>query len=110
MKYLELNDLARAIAIKAGCSLENAIRFLDTQDLYFDMIGVNTVSDDENVVTDKVVINDAEMMKYIIERTGMSESFARRLADSEWEYMREQGIINSKGEFEPFTKKRFTNN
>ena len=110
MKYLELNELAKAISIKAGCSIENAIRFLSTQELYLDMIGVNTVSDDESFVTEKVVIDDAEMMNFIIERTGMSESFARRLADSEWEYMSEQGIINSKGEFEPFTKKGLTYN
>ena len=110
MKYLDLDDLAEAIAIKTGCSPENALRFVDAQDQYFDKTGVNVKDDDGTIASSEpVIINDEEMMKYIIEYTGMSESFARRLADAEWAYMEEHGLISASGKVEPFRKGRGKN-
>jgi len=107
MKYLNLSDLAKAIAAESGCSPENAVRFVDAQDQFFDKTGVNVKSDDETAASgEPVVINDEEMMKYIIEYTGMSESFARKLADAERAYMQRNGFISETGEVVPFMKSR----
>lgn len=107
MKYLDLTELAKAIAIKTGCSPENAVRFLDVQDQYFDQTGVNTDPEkDPYSINAMVVVDDAKMMKYIIGNTGMSESFARRLADAERAYMEEHGYISENGTMEPFLKGR----
>ena len=104
MKYLDLTELAKAIAVQAGCSPENAVRFVDAQDQFFDKTGVNVKSED--VSSEPVIVNDEEMMKYIIEYTGMSESFARRLADAERDYMEKNGFINESGAVEQFMKGR----
>ena len=109
MKHLELTELAKAISEKTGCSIENAVRFVDVQDQYFDLTGINTKAEDENVPQEQTIVNDADMMKYIIDNTGMSESFARNLADAELAYMKEQGLISDKGEVEQFIKNRFVN-
>ncbi len=107
MKYLNLTELAKAIALQTGCSLENAVRFVDAQDQYFDKTGVNVKSDDKTAASSElVIVNDEDMMKYIIEYTGMSESFARKLADAEKEYMQKNGFISETGEVEAFMKSR----
>lgn len=107
MKHLNLTDLAKAIAADSGCSLENAVRFVDAQDQYFDRTGVNVKSDDSTAASkEPVIISDEEMMKYIIEYTGMSESFARKLADAERAYMQKNGFISETGEVETFMKSR----
>ena len=107
MKYLDLAELAKVMANKTGCSLENAERFLDAQDHYFDEIGVNTTPGEPTAtISPAVVVNDEEMMNYIMNYTGMSESFARRLADAERASMEEQGFISESGTLEPFMKGR----
>ena len=105
MTYLDLNELARDMAKKADVSLGNAERFVNAQDEYFDRTGVN-VKPDDGSVAEHAVVNDEDMMKYIIETTGMSESFARRLADAERQYMEENGLITAEGLVVPFMKGR----
>ena len=107
MRYLDLSELAKAMAKETGCSPENAVRFVDAQDQYFDRTGVNVKSDDSTAASkEPVIISDEEMMKYIIEYTGMSESFARKLADAERAYMQKNGFISETGEVETFMKSR----
>ena len=105
MKYLDLNELAKAMAKKADVSLGNAERFVNAQDEYFDKTGVN-VKPEDGAVAEHAVVSDEDMMKYIIETTGMSESFARRLADAERAYMEEKGLITDEGVVVPFMKGR----
>ncbi|MBO6162315.1 MAG: hypothetical protein J6O53_03575 [Eubacterium sp.] len=107
MKYLDLNELVRAIAIEAECNLGNAEKFVNVQDEYFEKVGVNLSPEAEvEEFLEEIVIKDEEMMRYIIEVTGMSETFAKRLADAERSYMERNGFINPDGSLEPFLKGR----
>lgn len=105
MKYLDLTDLARALAIKLECSVAAATKFVDVQDAYFEKTGVNVDPDsvDENSIH-PVVIDDAEMRQYIVDNAGLAEPFVQRLMDAEREYMEKEGLITDKGEVLPFIK------
>ena len=107
MKYLDLTELIKAIVAETGCSLDAANSYVNTQELYFDKTGVNVDPDAASLAPpEPAVVDDAEMIQYIVENAGMAESFVRRLADAEHAYMTEKGFINERGEFEPFVKGR----
>ncbi|MBR0145872.1 MAG: hypothetical protein IJM25_04320 [Eubacterium sp.] len=107
MKYLDLIELTREIAKATNCSLEAADSFVKTQDVYFDKTGVNIDPNDASLTSpEPAVVDDADMIRYIAENAGMAESFVRRLADAEREYMEKNGYINEKGSFVPFVKGR----
>ena len=107
MKYLDLIDLTKYISQTANCSLDAADKFVKTQDLYFDKTGVN-IDPDQAALTspEPAVVDDAEMIRYIAENAGMAETYVRRLADAEREYMEKNGFINKNGGFVPFVKGR----
>ena len=107
MKFLDLKDLTRALATQTGCSLEAADSFVRTQDLYFDKIGVNIDPDEASLTSpEPAVVDDADMIQYIVDNAGMAESFVRRLADAERAYMEKNGFIDERGDFVPFVKGR----
>ena len=107
MKCLDLVDLTKELAKRAGCSMDAADKFVKIQDLYFDKAGVNVDPDAASLAPpEPAVVDDAEMIQYIVENAGMAESFVRRLAEAEHAYMTEKGFINERGEFEPFVKGR----
>ena len=110
MKYLDLKELTKALATKTGCSLEAADSFIRTQDLYFDKIGVNIDPDAASLTSpEPAVVDDADMIRFIVENAGMAESFVRRLADAEREYMEKNGFVDERGDFVPFVKGRNQN-
>ena len=107
MKYLDLIELTKALEKATGCSLEAADSFIRTQDLYFDKVGVNVDPDTVSLTSpEPAVVDDADMIRYIAENAGMAESFVRRLADAEREYMEKNGFIDEGGDFVPFVKGR----
>ena len=107
MKYLDLTELIKAIVAENGCSLDAANSYVNTQELYFDKTGVNVDPDAPSLAPpEPAVVNDNEMIAYIAENAGMAESFVRRLADAERNYMVKNGFLDEKGEFVPFVKGR----
>ena len=107
MKYLDLTELIKAIVAETGCSLDAANSYVNTQELYFDKTGVNVDPDAPSLAPpEPAVVNDNEMIAYISENAGMAESFVRRLADAERNYMVKNGLLDEKGEFVPFVKGR----
>ena len=107
MKYLDLTELIQAIVAETGCSLDAANSYVNTQELYFDKTGVNVDPDAPSLAPpEPAVVNDNEMIAYITENAGMAESFVRRLADAERNYMVKNGFLDEKGEFVPFVKGR----
>lgn len=107
MKYLDLTELIKAIVAETGCSLDAANSYVNTQELYFDKTGVNVDPDAPSLAPpEPAVVNDNEMIAYIAENAGMAESFVRRLADAERNYMVKNGLLDEKGEFVPFVKGR----
>ncbi len=107
MKYLDLIDLTRTLSEQTGCSLEAADSFVRTQDLYFDKVGVNVDPDAASLTSpEPAVVDDADMIRYIVENAGMAEAFVRRLADAERDYMEKNGFIDARSNFVPFVKGR----
>ena len=107
MKYLDLAELIKALVAETGCSVEAASSYVNTQELYFDKTGVNVDPDAPSLAPpEPAVVNDNEMIAYIAENAGMAETFVRRLADAELNYMVKNGFLDEKGEFVPFVKGR----
>ena len=107
LKYLDLVDLTKCLSKETGCSLDAADKFVRIQNLYFDKTGVNVDPDAVFLTSpEPAVVDDAEMIQFIVENAGMTEPFVRRLADAELEYMKKNGFINNRGEFIPFLKGR----
>lgn len=97
--YIELEDMARYISLRTGCTFDEAMDYQYSQRDYFDTLGlirwdVKSESELKDLVSD-VVVDDEEMCHYISEDMGIKQYLYERMSMAEMEYL---GVI---GQVEP---------
>ena len=99
---LILDDEARRISQLTGISFEIAYQFVLAEDNFFDIKGLNDYGDGEYIEPKDTSIDVAEMLNFIVCKTGIALQTCYRLEDAERKYFSEIGIIEPsdyEGEF-----------
>lgn len=93
-------DHAKRMSELANCSYEEALEFAETQDRYFDVIGLNVYPEDEDYDYPEEyqdVVYDTEMAKYILNNSSLPESLIWELIEADLMYLIEVGLAKEEG-------------
>ena len=95
---LDLDKEAVFIAEETGCSLEQANTFVDLDDDYYDLIGLNVYELDithEELRSD-VVVEDDDIINFVCGRTDkISRELCERMIEAERKYFEKIGLIEA---------------
>lgn len=97
MICLDLDEEARYISKRTGCSLDIATTFVDLEDSYYDLLGVNVYDDSpvkEISQEDATVVDEDELLKFICSKSEeISENLCETMLEAEHEYFVKIGIV-----------------
>lgn len=101
MVCLDLDEEAKFISSKVGCSFDVAKAFVDLEDTYFELLGLNVYDVDSlNAVAEKphsdaAVVEEDELLKFICSKSEeISENLCETMLEAEHEYFVKIGIMD----------------
>lgn len=96
MVCLDLNKEAIFIAEETGCTPEQANLFVELEDVYYDLLGLNVYESDisPKELSSDTVVDDADIIKFVCDRTDMiSKGLCERMLEAEYKYFVEIGLV-----------------
>lgn len=99
MNQIDIEDMARYIAKRAGCSYEDGVDYQYSQRDYMDSLGLinwDVESIEECIQTDiAVCIDNDDMCQFIADDTGIKPHICKKLNMAEMEYLRVLGLVDA---------------
>lgn len=96
MLEYNFNKIADYMVTKGVCTAEDAYKYLEAEDDYYDLAGVNVYDDDDveaQCVSD-VVIDQRYVDRFISEKTGLCIEYVERITEVLYEYMTKEGFCS----------------
>ena len=96
MTTIIFEEQAGRMAEISGCKYEEAMEYLEAQDEYYDLVGINVYPDgnlQESDLCSDIVVDGDKMEQYITEHSSLSNEMVEALAEAELRYLEEKGLI-----------------
>lgn len=95
MKEYNFNDIADYMASKGVCTRDDAYKYLEAEDDYYDVVGLNVYDLDDIEPSQAVTstyIDQRDVDKFIVKQTGLPAEIVDRMTEALYEYMEKNGF------------------
>ncbi len=90
------SDIADYLVSRGACTRDEAYKYLEAEDDYYDDAGLN-VYDSDTIQTSQmesnIVIDQADVDQYIVKKTGLSPIIVEKVTEVLFEYMEKNGYF-----------------
>lgn len=96
MLEYNFNDIADYMVSKGVCARDEAYKYLEAEDEYYDAAGLNVYELDNiqpSQMISNTVIDQMDVDKYIVKETGLSAETVDKMSEVLYEYMEKNGFF-----------------
>ena len=96
MLEYNFSDIADYLVSRGACTRDEAYKYLEAEDDYYDAAGLNVYDSDTiqpSQMESNTVIDQKDVDQYIVKKTGLSPIIVEKVSDVLYEYMEKNGFF-----------------
>lgn len=96
MIVYNFSEIADYLVSKNICSKDEAYRYLEAEDKYYDLAGLNVYdmdNADASAMVSNIVIDQNDVERFIAEKTTLNAETVEKISETLYEYMEDYGFF-----------------